>query len=96
MVVINGVWISIFKRKKRSRLDGLTYRTAFSLYSVDGKREVGVLEYSNGEFYLAEQEWVEGTTFKNRHDGRPVGPFASADDAEKFIVATDWFCGRNE
>jgi hypothetical protein len=87
-------WSSIFKRKPRSRLDGLTYRVAFSLYSEDGKREAGVLEFSNGEYYLAERDWVEGTTFKDRHSGRPVGPFATADDAEKFIVATPWFNGQ--
>jgi len=67
----------------------------FTLYSEDGKRAVGVLEFGNGETYLDEQEWVEGTTFKNRHSGRLVGPFASPADAEKFIVATRWFRGSH-
>jgi hypothetical protein len=79
----------------KSPLQGQEYRSAFKLYSVDGKRAVDVLEFDNGETYLDEQEWVEGTTFKNRHSGRLVGPFASPEDAEKFIVATSWFCGSN-
>ena len=76
-----------------SSLQGQEYRSAFKLYSKDGKRAVDVLEFRNGETYLDEQEWVEGTTFKYRHCGRLVGPFASPADAEKFIVATLWFLG---
>ena len=80
-------------RKGRSSLYGLEFRVAFNLYSKDGKRHAKVCEFSNGETYLDEQEWVEGTTFKNRHSGRLVGPFASPEDAERFIVATPWFRG---
>jgi hypothetical protein len=76
-----------------SPLKGADYRSAFTLYSVDGKRAAEVLEFRNGETYLDEQEWFEGTTFKNRHSGQLVGPFASPEDAEKFIVATSWFRG---
>lgn len=79
----------------KSSLTGQEYRVAFTLYSEDGKRAAEVREFRNGETYLDEQEWVEGTTFKNRHSGRMVGPFASPEDAEKFIVATAWFCGRD-
>jgi hypothetical protein len=50
-------------------LHGQEYRTASTLYSVDGKRAAAVLEFRSGETYLDEQEWVEGTTFKNRHSG---------------------------
>jgi hypothetical protein len=32
-------------------------------------------------------------TFKDRHSGKMVGPFASPEAAEKFIVATPWLCG---
>lgn len=78
----------------KSSLHGQEYRSAFTLYSEDGKRAAEVLEFRNGEIYLDEQEWVEGTTFKNRHSGSLVGPFASPEDAEKFIVATSWFCGE--
>ena len=77
----------------KSRLQGQEYRIAFTLYSDDGKRAADVLEFRNGETYLDEQEWVEGTTFENRHSGRLVGPFASPADAENFIVATAWFRG---
>jgi hypothetical protein len=74
-------------------LQGQEYRSLFKLYSKDGKRGADVLQFHNGETYLDEQEWVEGTTFKNRHSGSLVGPFASPADAEKFIVATPWFRG---
>src|SRR6185437_3795218 len=75
-------WNHIFKRKTVSSLYGVEYRVAFKLYSENGKREVEVLEFGNGETYLVEREWTEGTTFKDRHEGRPLGPFASAEDAE--------------
>lgn len=70
---------------------GQEYRCAFTLYSEDGKRAVEVLEFRNGETYLDEREWIEGTTFKNRHAGSLVGPFASPEDARTFTVATSWF-----
>jgi hypothetical protein len=80
----------------KSSLQGQEYRCAFTLYSDDGKRAVEVLEFRNGETYLDEQEWLEGTTFKNRHSGSLVGPFVSPEDAEKFIVATAWFRGSQK
>jgi len=75
-------------------LAGTQYRVACTLYSKDGKRAAEVREFSNGETYLLESEWVEGTTFAKRHAGRLVGPFASPTHAEHFIVATPWFNGR--
>lgn len=80
----------------KSSLAGLEHQAAFILYSLDGKRAAEVRTFSNGETYISEEEWVEGTTFKNRQSGRMVGPFASPEEAEKFIVATAWFCGRPE
>jgi hypothetical protein len=80
----------------KSSLEGQEYRCAFTLYSEDGKRAAEVLEFRNGETYLDEQEWLEGTTFKNRHSGSLVGPFVSPEDAEKFIVATPWFRGSQK
>jgi hypothetical protein len=82
------------KQKAKSSLHGLEYRVVFSLYSEDGKREVEVREFRNGETYLVEREWVE-RAFKDRHSGRMVGPFASPEVAERFIVATSWFLGRD-
>ncbi|HET6248289.1 MAG TPA: hypothetical protein VGF97_00020 [Rhizomicrobium sp.] len=78
----------------KSPIQGQDYRSAFKLYSKDGKRAVDVMEFRNGETYLDEQEWVEGTTFANRHSGRLVGPFTSPEAAESFIVATPWFRGE--
>jgi hypothetical protein len=79
----------------KSPVQGQEYRSAFKLYSEDGKRAADVLEFRDGGIYLDEQEWVEGTTFKNRHSGRLVGPFAAPADAENFIVATPWFRGSH-
>lgn len=76
-----------------SSLQGQEYRSVCTLYSVDGKRAADVLEFRNGETYLDEKEWVEGTVFKNRHSGMLVGPFPSPKQAEEFIVATSWFRG---
>lgn len=76
-----------------SSIQGQECRSLFKLYSKDGKRTADVLEFRNGETYVDEQEWVEGTTFKNRHSGSLVGPFNSPTDAEVFILATPWFCG---
>jgi hypothetical protein len=80
----------------RSPLYGQGYRVAFSLYSEDGKRAADICEFTHGETYLDEKEWVERTTFRNRHDGRLVGPFASSEDAERFIIKTAWFRGSDE
>jgi len=80
----------------KSSPQGQEYRSAFTLYSVDGKRAAEVLEFRNGETYLDEKEWFEGTTFKNRHSGNLVGPFASPEEAKKIIVATSWFRGSQE
>lgn len=76
-------------------VQGQEYRSVFKLYSEDGKRAADVLEFPNGETYIDEQEWVEESTFKNRHSGRLVGTFASPADAENFIVATPWFRGSH-
>jgi hypothetical protein len=76
-------------------IQGKECRSAFKLYSDDGKRAAEVLEFCNGETYLDEQEWVEGNTYKNRHSGGLVGPFASPAEAESFIVATPWFRGSH-
>ena len=79
---------------EKSPIAGLEYQSVFTLFSADGKRAAEVLEFENGETYLSELEWVEDTTFTNRHSGRLVGPFPSPLDAERFIVGTPWFCGR--
>jgi hypothetical protein len=87
-------WDRLFKRAAKSSLHGMAYRTVCTLYSEDGKRAAEVREFANGETYLTESEWIEGTTFEDRHSGRMVGPFESPEHAEHFIVATAWFTGR--
>jgi hypothetical protein len=76
-------------------LYGQEYRVVFTVYSEDGKRRADICEFSNSETYLDEKEWDADTTFKNRHSGRMVGPFPSPRDAERFIVTTAWFRGRD-
>jgi hypothetical protein len=75
-------------------LYGQEYVVTLTVYSEDGKRAARICEFDNGETYLDEQEWVEGTTFANRHGDRLVGPFKSPEDAKRFILATDWFRGH--
>jgi len=65
-----------------------------TLYSADADREVEVREFSNGETYIVERERADGGAYQDRHSGRMVGPFASPEKAEAFIVATTWFLGR--
>lgn len=67
------------------------FRVAATLYSWDGKRCAEVREFSNGETYLLESEWVEGSEWSERHEGKMVGPFSSPERAERFIAATSWF-----
>lgn len=88
-------WNITLKWRPRSSLKGRTYTVAFILYSLDGKRAAEVRSFDNGETYISEEEWVQGTTYENRHGGRIVGPFPSPDDAEAFIVKTAWFCGAD-
>ncbi|QUD89854.1 hypothetical protein [Phenylobacterium montanum] len=78
----------------KSPLKGRSYRIAFQLYSEDGSRSVDILEFEGGEVFLDEKEKVGTGGFENRHSGSLVGPFASAEAAESFIVGTSWFSGR--
>ncbi|MBS0411117.1 MAG: hypothetical protein JSR86_14455 [Proteobacteria bacterium] len=74
-----------------SILTGLSYRVIFQLYSKDGARAVDVMEFEGGEIYLNEQERREDGAYENRHSGNLVGPFATSEAAEAFIVGTTWF-----
>lgn len=87
-------WRRLFRRASKQLLVNMEYQLHCTLYSFDGKRAVEVREFANGKTYLMESEWVEGTTFRERHSGSLVGPFASPAEAERFIVATSWFNGR--
>lgn len=87
-------WSRLFSPKAESSLFGLEYRTAFTLYSRDGRREVEVRAFSNGETYVLEREMDQANTFQDRHSGSMVGPFANPEEAERFIVGTAWFSGK--
>lgn len=71
-----------------------TFRSLFNLYPQNGEREVEVLERHDGKVFLIERDQVEGGAYKDRHGGAMVGPFPSAEEAEHFIIGTDWFNGR--
>jgi hypothetical protein len=86
-------WGRLLGWRTRSSLYGREYRVAFTLYSKDGKRAVDVYDFGGGETYLNEKNWIEGTTYENRHSGKLVGPFASSEEAKRFIVTTPWFLG---
>lgn len=88
-----GWWKQLFGRTIDRSLDGAAYRVATTLYSRDGKRSVEVRVFDDGQTYLLESEWVDGTGFSERHEGRMVGPFRSPEHAEQFIVTTAWFRG---
>ncbi len=88
-------WLQRLAGKRGAQLAGMHYRVGCTLYSADGKRAVEVREFANGETYLLESDWVEGTTFEPRHSGKLVGPFPSSEKAEQFIIATHWFIGQS-
>ena len=88
-----GWWKKLLGRASDRSLDGEIYQVATTLYSPDGKRSAEVRNFENGETYLLEREWVNGTEFRERHEGRMVGPFRSPKQAEQFITATAWFIG---
>lgn len=86
-------WRRLFRGRTTPTLANMAFTTFCVLYSADGKRQAEVLVFANGQTYLRESEQVDGGTFENRHGGSPVGPFASPEAAERFIVATAWFRG---
>ena len=88
-----GWWKRLLRKVAGKSLDGNMYRVAFTLYSKDGRRAAEIREFDDGETYILESDWVEGTTYKPRHGGKIVGPFTSPEKAEHFIVATSWFNG---
>ena len=87
-------WHRLFSPKAGAPSESSDYKVPFRLYSADGKRGVEVRERRNGRAYFVEQEWVEGTTFKNRGRGEEIGPYETPEAAEAAAVARPWFSGR--
>ena len=69
----------------------IEYKVEFTLYSPDGKRGAEVRVRRDGLVYFADQEWVEGTTFRQRGD--EVGPYQSPEAAEAAAISRPWFSG---
>lgn len=88
-----GWWKKLLGGASDKPLERAMYQVATRLYSRDGKRSAEICEFDNGETYLLESEWVDGTEIRERHEGRMVGPFRSPKPAEQFIVTTAWFAG---
>jgi hypothetical protein len=86
-------WNRFLGRIFNKPINGAEYRTVSTLFSSDGLRSAEILKFREGYTYLLEAERVEGSDFKERHDGRLVGPFTSPKHAEQFIVSTVWFNG---
>lgn len=89
-------WNRLFRKGPEASLYGQAVQVAFKLYSADGKREVEVCAFQNGKTYLAERELGVHGAFVDRHEGSLVGPFKSPEAAERFIIKTAWFEGRNQ
>ena len=87
-------WKRLLGKEAKSPIAEMLYRSERTLYSLDGKRAADIMEFANGKIYIRESELAEGADFQDRHSGNVVGPFASPDDAERFIVATSWFKGE--
>ena len=83
-----------------ARLDGnlkrRKYRLTSTLYSLDASRSAALLDFGLMlGTYINEQERTSDGSYVDRHCGRLVGPFTSPKAAERFIVATPWFTGRD-
>lgn len=86
-------WHRLFPQKTRPL--AAEYTVPFRLYSKDGKRSVEVRLRRNGLAYFVEQEWVEGTTFKNRGLGEEIGPYETPELAEAAAIVRPWFQDLN-
>ena len=64
-------WLErLFRRSGESTWIGPRFGPPSSSIARDGKRAAEVREFSNGQTYLLESEWVSGTTYEERHGGR--------------------------
>lgn len=88
-------WTRLFRKGAEPSLEGQEFKVAVRLYSEDGNREVEVCKFQDGRAYLVERELDASGAFVDRHSGSMVGPFKSPNAAEKFIVKTAWFEGRD-
>ena len=72
------------------------HRLSATLYNFDASRSAALLDFGflRGT-YVREQELAEDGSYVDRHSGSLVGPFTSPKAAERFVVKTAWFTGRD-
>ena len=88
-------WNKLFRRL-HGTLEGRKYRTLTALYNLDASRSATLLDFGfTLGTYIKEQERRADGQYVDRFGGALVGPFRSPDLAERFIVRTDWFSGRD-
>ena len=89
-------WWNKVASRLGGNLHGCKYRLSTTLYNLDTSRSAALLNFGfiRGT-YVHEQELAEDGSYVDRHGGSLVGPFTSPKAAEKFIVATAWFAGRD-
>lgn len=87
-------WLDFLFGKKSGPAEGDAYQVTNLLYSEDAGRCVEVRKFATGMTYVVERERSDDGAYVDRHRGAMVGPFASSEEAERFIVATPWFTGE--
>ncbi len=88
-------WLDLLFGKKSDPAEGDAYRVVSLLYSEDARRCVEVRKFAAGKTYIVERERGDAGAYIDRHGGAMVGPFGSPEEAERFIVATPWFTGKD-
>lgn len=88
-------WLDFLFGKKSEPAEGDAYQVINLLYSEDAGRCVEVRKFAADKTYIIERERGDAGSYIDRHGRAMVGPFGSPEEAERFIVATPWFTGKD-